>query len=138
VRQLGRLFITWGFLCLSISIQAQDVLLGPLKAGDALRVIVSKDTEPILGGQITTFNLRVVVATHGTIFVPFLGSVRASGMSIPELDQDLRSRYAEYFRIASQAFKPSLPPRVTLLYLGDKKTGLDKTIDQIGKQLATR
>jgi hypothetical protein len=57
-------------------------------------------------------------------------------MSIPDLDRILKSRYADYFASASQFFKPSLAPRLTLLYLDSEKSGLDKVIEQIGEQLA--
>jgi hypothetical protein len=135
---LTHLFTVLGLLCLGISIHAQHTMrssvvkLGPLQTGDVLIVRISKDTEPVLGGQISSFSWRVVVAKDGTIAVPFLGKIRAAGMSIPELDRNLQARYAEYFGAASQFFKPSVPPRVSLLYLGyGQKSGLEKAIERL-------
>jgi hypothetical protein len=144
-RVIVNLFIVFSLLCVSISIHAQHTMrpsvvkLSPLQAGDVLIVSISKDTEPVLGGQISSFSSRVVVAKDGTISVPFLGKIPAAGMSIPELDRNLQARYAGYFGAESQFFKPSVPPRVTLLYLGyGQKSGLEKAIEQIGQQLRSR
>ncbi len=115
------------------------VKLGPLQIGDVLMVGISKDTERVLGGQLSSFSSRVVVANDGTISVPYLGKVPAAGISLGELDRNLQSGYADYFAAQSQFFNPSVPPRVTVLYFGyGQKSGLDKAIEQIGQQLRSR
>ena len=143
-----RLLLVLCNVCISISLAAQAVpkypfKMGPLKAGDVLRITLSKPPNPKTGARI---DLAVSETIHddGTLRTPLLGNIPAAGQTLSEFLKTLEGRYAEYFMKSAEAeafaeaFTNNTPARVDVQSIRDKsnkppKTSLDESIKRIGK-----
>jgi protein involved in polysaccharide export with SLBB domain len=111
-------------LCLSISSFGQgpqmrtffSVKFGPLAAGDTLMLGVVQERNPFTGAQMNV-RVKVVVGADGRINAPMFQNVRADGLTVPELRQELERRYTEYFSDLLWPCCRIPKPEVTLNFL---------------------
>jgi len=81
----------------SVVAQETSSYLETLRPGDVLRVSVWPDAE--LGGEFP-------VETDGLVYLPFLGGVPATGVSVEQLRKDIREGYQSAQRNAVVAVTP--------------------------------
>lgn len=95
---------------LAVGAMAQDYLLRP---GDVLQIEVLEDA---------SLNRTAIVLPDGQISLPLVGSVKASGRSLTQIQSDLASRLASSF---------ATPPTVyvTMSALAERVVGTARTID---------
>jgi polysaccharide export outer membrane protein len=95
---------------LSSTAWAQDYRV---RSGDVLQIEVLEDT---------TLNRTAIVLPDGQISLPLVGSVRAAGRSLAQVQEDLAARLAPNFASQPTVF-------VTLNALGERVVGPARTID---------
>jgi polysaccharide export outer membrane protein len=81
-----------------------------LQAGDQLQVTVY---------HVPELNSTVVVRADGFISLPILKEVKAAGLSVPELDQELDRRYAERLNEPNVTVTVLNPRQSSVFVMGD-------------------
>ncbi|MEM6587041.1 MAG: polysaccharide biosynthesis/export family protein [Pseudomonadota bacterium] len=114
MRRIYALFI---FLALMISASIAMAQQYRIQAGDVLRIEVLEDA---------TLNREVLVAPDGHISLPMAGSLRVSGVSIPEAQQRVTAALARNF-----ATRPNVV--VSLIQLRDVKARVPDNVFVIGE-----
>jgi polysaccharide biosynthesis/export protein len=108
IRMLTAIVLALPFL--AVQATAQDYRLRP---GDVVQIEVLEDA---------SLNRTAIVLPDGQISLPLVGSVRASGRSLTDIQSDLASRLASSF---------ATPPTVyvTMSALAERVVGTARTID---------
>jgi protein involved in polysaccharide export with SLBB domain len=76
---------------------------GTLKPGDRLSIKLFRERELFSSAQID-LSLTLTITKNGTIRLPYLTDVHAAGLTVVELQDELRARYEMRFKE---------PPRVS-------------------------
>jgi polysaccharide export outer membrane protein len=86
----------------------REVTGGPyeLQVGDSIRVESLTGDSGAGTGQQDNIRRDLIVQPDGTISVPLLGQVRAAGMTIDGLRQQLEERYLKYYKVPAITVTP--------------------------------
>ena len=136
-----RFLLALSSMCISISLAAQvspryPFKVGPLRAGDVLRITIFKAPNSKTKAQINLTLNAVTIRDDGAINMPLLENIPAEGQTISQFVAMLEKRYTEYFLKAAPT--DNTPPKVTVHFIGDKthrppKTSLEQLMERIGK-----